>query len=152
MKNALLFLVLISLCIACDKDEIKVDLPEVIIAYLDANYSDYELEEAELETLCTGEEVYEVEIELENDDEIELTFDMEGSLLFTEIEIEVDQLPADVLSRISTSYPNVEIEEAEQLNLFDDSIRYEVELENDIEVLIAADGAVICEEQDEDDD
>lgn len=152
MKNALLFLVLISLCIACDKDEIKVDLPEVIIAYLDANYSDYELEEAELETLCTGEEVYEVEIELDNDDEIELTFDMEGSLLFTEIEIEVDQLPADVLSRISTSYPNVEIEEAEQLNLFDDSIRYEVELENDIEVLIAADGAVICEEQDEDDD
>lgn len=160
MKNSVIFLfALITMSIfvtSCDDDDHQsmVDLPAKISTYLSDNYPDYTIDEAEQDVLCDGTEVYEVEIENASDNELELTFDTEGNLLFTETEIDTANLPSDVSSSIATNYPDYTIDEAEQLDMFDDTIRYEVEIENGtstLNVLMEADGTVICEEEDLDD-
>ena len=137
---------------SCDDEDPMIDLPTIVDNYLNTNYPDYEVDESELETDCKGAEVYEVELEGPGDDEIELTFDSEGNFLYAETEIGIDELPAAVSSSISSNYPDYSIEEAEQLDMFDDTVRYEVELKSGsstLEVIFAADGTVICEQEDD---
>lgn len=136
-----------------DDDDQLIDLPTTINDYLAANYPDYSIDESEEGTLCDGTIVYEVELEDSNDNEIELTFNTEGSLLFSETEIENSELPSAVTSSISTNYPDYSTDEAERIDMADGSTRYEVELENgdsELDVLFEADGTVICEETDDD--
>ena len=137
-----------------DDDDTLIDLPTIITDYLSSNYPDYTIDESEQDTLCDGTVVYEVEIENSNDDELELTFDIEGNLLFTETEIETTDLPSDVSASIATNYADYSIDDAEQLNMFDNTLRFEVEIENGnttLSVLMEADGTVVCEEEDDDD-
>jgi len=134
-----------------DDNEPQVDLPTTIEIFIASNYPDYEIDEAEKETDCTGEEVFEVELESSNDDEIELTFDLEGNLLYTETEINIDELPEAVTTTISTEYPDFKLDDAERLDLATDGVEYEVELEKgktELEVRLSATGTVICEEED----
>ena len=147
-------------CIGClpflnndDDNEPMVELPTIIQNYLSTNYPDYKIDESEKEVDCTGAEVYEVELESSNDDEIELTFDLEGSLLYTETEINQTDLPEAVLNTLTTEYADYTIDDAERLDLATDSVEYEVELEKDkteLDVRLSAAGTVICEEVDED--
>lgn len=151
----LLFLLLTLTFIACDDDDQDnfTAPPNSIQSYLDNNYPNAEIEETDRETLCTGESVYEVEIEVNDDDEIYLTFDTEGNLLFTETEIDYDQLPAAVRDAISSEYGAFSTDDIERLDLANGEKQYEVELESseqDLEVLFAADGTVICEQEDDD--
>ena len=135
-------------------DESMIELPTVITDYISTNYPDYSIDESEQDILCEGTTVYEVEIENSNDDELELTFDTEGNLLFTETEIETSDLPSDVSASIATNYAAYSIEEAEQLNMADNTSRFEVEVENGnttLSVLMEADGTVVCEEEETDD-
>lgn len=132
-----------------------VELPAAVKTYLDANYPGFKIDESEQETLCTGTSVYEVELEGPGDQEIELTFDTEGNLLFTETEIPASQLPSSVTGSISANYPGYSIEEAERLDLAGGGNQYEVELKkgsSHLEVLFAADGTKICEEAGDGDD
>lgn len=141
-----------------DDDESTIQLPAVIQSYLNSHYNGYEVEESELDSLCTGVAVYDVELEGAKDQEVELTFDAEGNLLFTETEIAVGQLPAAVTAGINAHFAGAAVEEAARLDLTGGGNRYEVELKQGsthLEVLFAADGTVICEEtgdDDEDDD
>lgn len=138
---------------SCDDDDQQVDLPTLIDNYLASTYPDYTIDESETETLCDGTAVYEVEIENGDNNELELTFDMEGSLLFTETEIDTNDLPAAVTNSISTNYVGYDTKEAERLDMANDSKRYEVELKNGsstLEVLFEADGTVVCEGTDDD--
>jgi uncharacterized membrane protein YkoI len=155
----LLSILTIALLFVCGKcaedDDVKVELPDNILAYLQANYNGYELEEAELDSLCTGSSVYEVEIEVNDDEEIELIFDTEGSLLYTESEINANQLPAAVSNSISTNYSTYSIDEVDQLTAPSGDILYEVEVKNGSDVLsvmVTADGTVLCQEVEDDDD
>ncbi len=134
-------------------DDTMVELPQIIEDYIASNYPAYSIDESEEETLCDGTAVYEVELEDDNDNEIELTFDSEGSFLFSETEISTESLPDAVSSSIASNYANYSIEEAERQDLFDDTNRYQVEIKGDgseLEVLLEADGTVICEEEDSD--
>jgi uncharacterized membrane protein YkoI len=158
MNHSRSLLPLIALCFffaACDDDnEHTIDLPTVIDNYLAANYGNYEIEESETDTLCTGTAVYEVELEVSNDKEVDLTFDTEGNLLFTEVEIASGGLPAEVVASIADNFNGYSAGETERLDLADGSNQYEVELkkgQEQIEVLFAADGKVICQEQGDDD-
>ncbi len=147
---AILLLALAS----CDDDEgQQVDLPVSIKNYLSANHPNAEIEESEQGTLCTGVSVYEVELEVADDEEIDLTFDVDGNLLFTESEISVSEIPAAVSTSIANNYAGYSVKEAERLDLANDTAQYEIELKNGsttLEVLFDASGEVICEEQDND--
>lgn len=138
-----------------DDDKSTVTLPASIQNYLDANYAGSEIEESEMDTLCTGTAVYEVEVEVSEDNEIELTFDTEGNLLFTEKEIAINQLPTAVSSGINAQYAGAVIQEAARLDMSGGGNQYEVELKHGQthrEVLINSEGTVICEETGDDDD
>lgn len=163
MKKSWLFLLPIAaltifVATKCQDDEgHTVPLPASIQNYLKANYPNAEIEESEIDTLCTGTAVYEVEVEVSDDNEVDLTFDTEGNLLFTESEIKVGELPAAVTASIAANFAGYSTAEAEKLSMADGSVRYETELKKNgqptLEVLFAADGTVICqEEEDEDDD
>ena len=150
----LLILLLVLIFVACEDDDQDnlIDLPVNIQTYLDTNYPNAEIEETEQDTLCTGVEVYEVEIEMNDDEEIELTFDTEGNLLFIETEIDKDQLPTAVKNAISANYADYTTEEAERLDLASGGNQYEVELKSSaqtLEVLFEANGTVICEQVDD---
>ena len=153
----LIFLTVAALPLAfqsCDDEGATVPLPQAIQDYLDANYANAEIEESEQDTLCDGTDVYEVELEVADDEEVELTFDNEGNLLFTETEIKTADLPAAVTAAIASNYAGFTAKEAGQLATPDGSSQYEVELKNgqtQLEVLFVADGTVICEQEDDDD-
>ena len=161
MKQQWLFLlpvaaILFFVATKCDDDDgSTIPLPVVIQNYLNSHYAGYEIEESELDSLCTGTAVYDIELEGDHDQEVELTFDTEGNLLFTETDIASGNLPAAVTAGVATSYAGYVIEEAAKLDLAGGGNQYEVELKKDqihLEVLFAADGMVICEEAGDDDD
>ena len=131
-----------------------VELPVNIQNFIAQNFPNHEIDESALEIDCTGSEVYEVELEGNDDKEVELTFDLEGNLLFTETEIQIEDLPQSVLTTIETDYAGFELEEAEHLELATDGVDYEVELEqgdSEIEVRLTSDGSIICEQEEEED-
>ena len=136
-------------------DDNNVDsLPTSITDYIILNYPNYSIDEAEYDMTCDSTMVIEVEIESGNS-ELELTFDMSGNFLYASVEINSMSLPAAVSNSITTNFSGYTLEddEAEELTMADGSKRYEVELEstqNDLEVLFAADGTVICQEVDND--
>ncbi|MDX1942946.1 MAG: hypothetical protein SFU99_20450 [Saprospiraceae bacterium] len=156
--NFILPLIAIAfVCAMCEDDdnEPMVELPSVIKDYINQNYGDYKIEASELDTLCTGAIVYDVELEGKKDKEMVLIFDTEGNLLYTEAEIKVNELPAGVKNSISNAYTNYEIKEAERLDLTDGTKQYEVEIKKDqttMEVLLNANGTVICAQEEKDDD
>jgi uncharacterized membrane protein YkoI len=160
MKKLWLFLLpltaILFVASKCDDDDgSTIELPAVIQDYLNSHYAGYEIEESELDSLCSGTAVYDVELEGAHDQEVELSFDTEGNLLFTESDIASGNLPAEVTAGVSSSYAGYAIEEAAKLDLAGGGNQYEVELkkgQTHLEVLFNADGTVICEETGDDDD
>lgn len=158
MKNFLALLGLSALAAlnftACDNEGPTVPLPQTIQSYLDANYPNAEIEELEMDTLCTGAAVYEVELEVNDDQELELTFDGEGNLSFTSEEIPVGQLPAEVTAAIAAKYSGYTTKEVERNSLANGGTQYEVEIKgtDTREVLLNADGTVVCDEVETDED
>jgi hypothetical protein len=132
-----------------DDDEIE-DLPENIVDYINTNFPDYEIEEAEMEELCDSTMVYEVELE-DGEEELELFFDLDGNFLYSEIEASFSDLPAAVVTALETTYPDYTIDNDEVyiLEFADGTIQYEVELygnnDEEFEVILSADGSIICE-------
>lgn len=132
-----------------DDDEID-DLPENILEYIDSNYPNYEIEEAELEELCDSTMAYEVELE-DGEDDLELFFDLDGNFLYSEIEASFSDLPAAVVTALETTYPDYTIDNDEVyiLEFANGTIQYEVELygsnNEELEVILSADGSIICE-------
>ena len=123
--------------------EINVDqLPATILAYINDNYPDTEIEEAEKLENSEGN-FFEVEIETTNDEEIELMFSSEGSFINevieteteedddegeeNEVEIDPTELPAAILEYIGQNYSDYALTEAEK-EITEEGIFYEVEL------------------------
>ena len=136
----------------CD-DELDANLPASIQTYVSANYPGSTVDEAEEETDCTGATVYDVELENEtegNTDEadIELSFDANGSFLYSETETATTALPATVTDAVTANYASFTIKEASVLTLADGSTQYEVEVKKGLdkrEVRITNEGIVVCE-------
>lgn len=158
MKKYILFLLPLTTFLIfskCEKDDIVPNLPASIKNYLDAQYPGYEAEELDEETFCNGGKGYEVEIETSGDDELELTFDTEGTLLFTKTEIKTSDLPAAVKTSVATNFPGYKMKEAGRLDMNGGGVRYEAELKNGSsvkEVLFETTGTVVCEEVENEND
>ena len=67
------------------------DLPGQAITYVETNYPSAEIEEVEQIITNENTQYFEVELELNEDEEIELLFDESGVLLSTEIEEDDDE-------------------------------------------------------------
>jgi uncharacterized membrane protein YkoI len=153
MKKAFIFLLplaaLFFIFSKCEDDDISPnELPTAVKNYLDKTYPGYEVEELESETLCTGTTVVEVEIETGDDKEVELTFDSEGTMLFTSTEIKVSTLPTAVSAAAAAKYPSATLSEAERQDLAGGGTRYEVEVKTGgsvREALFEADGTFVCD-------
>lgn len=146
------------------------DLPDAIVKYINDNYSDYKIDEAE--KIENGEGVlYEVEIEYKRS-ELELMFDGNGNFLGeddegeddnghadvddeNEREINLNELPQSILHAITSQYPDAELLEADEITHADGRITYDVEIRYNrkvIEPMYNADGTFLGEEEDDDDE
>ncbi|MDZ4680393.1 MAG: PepSY-like domain-containing protein [Saprospiraceae bacterium] len=158
MKKTIFFLpaLLLLLCFQCEDDDIALaDLPEFVQSYLQQNHPGAEIEEVETDTLCTGQAVLEVVIEVSEDVELELVFSAEENLLFTASEIRTSELPTAVTSAIASQFSGATTKEAERLDGADGSVQYEVELKNGsvvLDALFSADGEFICSKIDNEED
>ncbi len=129
--------------------EIDVNqLPEIITTYISENYSGSEIEEVEKIESAKGN-FFEVEIENENDQEVELLFDAVGNFVKeiietddegeeddegeveegNEVEIEISELPDGVTDYINQNYAGYTITEAEKETV-EEGLFYEVELQS----------------------
>ena len=132
-------------------------LPDVAYDFIDANYANYTLGDVELEELCNGDEVFEVELEDGPGPDVDLYFDEDGNLLFSATELDSQELPTEVISGVETEFPGSMIDDdAYQLDYPDGVVEYliDVELadETEIEAIFGADGVLICSLEDDDDD
>ena len=141
-------------------EEIKVDaLPKPVLDAVKAKYPDAEIEKAEKETE-DGETVYEVELEVKEDEEVTVALKPDGTIIEVEKAIAVSKLPEAVTKSIKAKYPKAELEEAEEVTRGDQTLyEVEVEIEEDetVEILLDAKGKILEEEEehegdDEDDD
>jgi hypothetical protein len=92
-------------------------------------------------------------VEFEKDGvEMEIGYDKDGNMMFIETEIEIGDLPVNVLEYIQEKYPEAETEGAEKI-VKSVEVYYEVELELDeteIELLFDSDGNFFSEEIEKD--
>lgn len=137
------------LCANCTKEDMLSSLPEAAKNYILQNYPDAEVEEAEKEKLCDGTEAIEVELELSEEEEFELIFDLAGNLLFSEKEIAVSTIPNTVKNTIASNYAGFAVKEASRIDMANGSTRYEVELKKGwttYDVTFDSEGVEICKE------
>lgn len=128
-----------------------------IQAYLTANYDGYEVEEVENDTLCDGTTAgTEIELEGTGDNEVELFFDANDSLIYVAVEMNPNNLPQQAVSLITTNYPSYTIDdEAVIMTFTNGSVWYEVEIEDEsadseLELTISDEWSIICVEVEED--
>lgn len=141
-----------------DCDEIDFEnVPDSVLTFINSNFQGYSIDDdVECETLCDSTLVYEIELEdgpNDDDDDVELYFDLDWNFLFSAREISVNDLPEEILNAIRTQFPGYTIEDddTERFELADGSIQYLVELEpesgSDMNVIFDTEGSVYCQEQ-----
>jgi hypothetical protein len=97
---------------------------------------------------------YEAEFTLDGD-EMEAVFDATGGFIESEMEINVDELPAAVRNSLSENFGDWDVEEADMIKTADGEKVFEVELENGrktIEIRMDENGNKIGQEDEDDDD
>jgi len=127
-------------------------LSQKILNYITANYPNL--------TIVEAEEEDNENIEITLSDGTELVFDAAGNFLgedndqdddFGDRDVNISDLPQSIIDFIATYYPGISIEEAE----IENNGNYEIELENDVELIFDADGnflGVASDENDNDED
>lgn len=137
-----------ALAFSADSHVRTSTLPQNILDYITENYPGLTIIEAEIE----DNQNYEITLR----DDTELIFNSQGEFLgiddeendFDDEHIPSSELPQNILDFISDNFPGINIEEAELEN----NGNYEVELENDVELIFDGDGNFLGRAQDENDD
>lgn len=134
-------------------------LPAPIVDYVSSNYPNFRFDEAERDTLCDLVPLIEISLEdtTANNQEVKLAFTETGELVFTLAKVLTVDLPAPVISALTSAYPDHTAEDkVKQLTAADGTVRYLVEVESnqpggtDLEVLLEADGTIVCDEPEDD--
>lgn len=121
-------------------------LPQAILDYVTTNYPDKTITEVELE----GDGNYEVEL----NDGMELIFNTTGEFLgidedadddFGDRDIAASELPQNIIDFLDEYYSGATVEEAE----IENNGNYEIELDNDVEVIFDANGNFLGQAEDE---
>lgn len=123
-------------------------LPQPILDYVSTTYPELTIRKAEVE----DDDTYEITLS----DDTELIFDMQGTFLgidddddddFGDEHLDPSELPQNIQDFIAQYFPGIGIDEAELEN----NGNYEVELNNDVELIFDADGEFLGKGEDEDD-
>ncbi len=166
-KISLSLLILLLILQSCSKDEntpgtdlnavaftadvhVKTStLPQNILDYITDNYSGLTIIKAEIE----DNQNFEITLS----DDSELIFDSQGNFLgedidenddFGDEDVDVSELPENIIDFVNQYYPGVAIEEAELEN----NGNYEIELENDVELIFDTNGNFLGQAHDENED
>lgn len=125
------------------------NLPQKAIEYITKHYSDYKIEGASYDPLCTGENAIDVAISKNENLKYSLIFLMDGTFVQKEEDINLTDAPNSILNSIRTKYPGYTASSRiEQLTMADGSIQFLVDLKKDEiikEVIFKTDGSVVCE-------
>ena len=132
-------------------DDISNNTQDLIYDYIQANYSNAQVDDIDRERLCDGTQTFEVELENEN---FKLYFDIDGNFLFSASRIDEQDLPQAVTDAISSEYPGYQIHSnrIKELLFEDGSKQYEIELEqsgnddDEIKVIFSENGSILCSE------
>ncbi|NRB49534.1 MAG: PepSY-like domain-containing protein [Saprospiraceae bacterium] len=127
------------------------DLPDSILDYLSEQFPGLSIEGIDVEELCGDTKVIEIELEDENEEEIKVYFSLEWDYLFMSVEVSEADLPMAVLDSLASAYPGYTLEDDDiyRWTLADGSIQYKLEVDTDQEdydVVVDADGVIICTE------
>ncbi len=123
-------------------------LPQPVLDYVSTTYPNLTIRKAEIE----DDDTYEITLS----DGTELIFDMQGGFLgiddddvddYGDEYLDPSELPQNIQDFITQYFPGVGIDEAEREN----NGNYEVELNNDVELIFNADGEFLGKGEDEDD-
>lgn len=132
-----------------DDDGNMVNLPDEVRDFIMMNYGGYNITSAETEDICDDVLMYEVELEDGPGPDIELYFNLDWELQFTQTEISPAELPDAVQAAITMNYPDYSIDEdkVEQQEWANGELRFAVELESnedDLEIIFNVDGSLFC--------
>ncbi|MTB50452.1 PepSY-like domain-containing protein [Lewinella sp. W8] len=113
----------------------EANLPEAVLSAIAAEFPGYRLspdEEIERLDYPDGTVQYLVEIQRGDEDDIDVVFGEDGTLVCTEDDNDDDNstLPSAVREWIDVEYPSYRISSVEREDICDDQIFYEVELED----------------------
>lgn len=159
MKKLSLFITVISFTflVACEKESNEnsiniASLPAAITNYINTNYADYSIDEAQKDTLCDGTAGIEVELKKKNSEDITLFFSKENTFILKEEEIQYNALPTAVQTFFSSNYPNYNLpKDADKITLANGNVQYEIDIKEkttkvEKEVITNSDGtSKICE-------
>jgi len=145
------------------KEEAKVELPLAVADAVKAAFPKAKIGEAKLEKEC-GLDVYEVELKLEDESEVEVEVAPDGTIVEIETEIAQKDAPPAVVEAVQAAAPDAKIEEVKKIEIRAEikkaeadkpaqlvkldkaKIVYEAELKTDDkegEITVAADGKVV---------
>ena len=146
-------LALVSLTASARADEEAIpvkELPRAVRQAIEKKFPRAEIEEASKETE-DGKTVYEVTLEVDEDQDVDVSLTADGKILEIEREIAFDKLPEAVRKTIARKYPGAEIEKVEAISSGDDGEEtYEVLLEITTEVVLNAKGKISKAEEEDD--
>lgn len=126
------------------------ELPRAVRRAVEKKFPGAEIERAERET-DDGKTVFEVTLEAEDDQDIDVELTPDGKILEIEREISVSKLPEAVRETLSKRYPGAKVRKVEAISRGDgEDERYEVLLS--AEVVLTAKGKVVKDEDEDDDD
>lgn len=129
MKKILLLFTCLGL-FALGRAQSAADVPEHVQDHLSKNHPhaddvDWDVEE---------DGFYEAEFDVDGV-EWEIIYDLEGNHHATEVEIEYKELPSTVRTKLETSFKDYTVLETDEVDRADGSEMFEVELENDENVI-----------------
>lgn len=126
-------------------------LPASIQEFISHNYYGYKMVSAVKDPLCSGMEAIDVTVERSDSPSFSLIFKMDGQFVQQETDINLNELPKAVLNQLNTGFKDyMPDQNAEKLNLADQSINYQVDLSKGQvkkEVVFKEDGTVVCTEE-----
>jgi uncharacterized membrane protein YkoI len=124
-----------------DGDDVSTtDLPQSIVDYINNNYPDETIVQAEID-MENGQMVYEVYLS----NGLELYFDENGAFISSDDDNEYileSDLPQSIVDYINSNYPDAEIVYAE-LDYEDGQMEYEVKLDNGMELKFDGNGNLV---------
>jgi uncharacterized membrane protein YkoI len=141
-----------------DEKEEKIPLSEVPKAVIDAvkaKFPGAKIEKAEKE-VEDGKTYYELSLELNDDEDLEVKAKPDGTIVEIEKEIKAEDLPAAVTAALKDKYPGAKIKEAEEVTK-GTTVSYEVQIvtadKKKLEVTLDKNGNILeVEEADEEKD
>lgn len=143
MKKLILYVLFsLPLIVACsdDENEMKVDLTNAVIEFIDTRYSGAQIRGSEYENNGL------LEVEIRHDGKIkDVYFDSQNEWVYTSWDVRVPDLPVEVKNALTAAYPDYRIDEADFIER-EDGDRYAVEIEKgklSVMVYVSPEGEIL---------